>query len=237
MSTFDPARGFGPTSKAVRQLPLAQTMPESRMKAARWLIAGGWLLAACGALGQPDATARAQATTLRPLSQFSAIPDSKERSLALFAEAGKVIQHPRCLNCHPNGDRPLQGDGMQLHQPLVVRGKDGFGATAMRCFSCHGAQNFNAPKIVSVPGNKNWHLAPIEMAWHGRTLGEICRQLKDRSRNGDKTMAQLIEHMAHDELVGWAWAPGIGRAPAPSTQKAFGNLIEAWAASGAHCPA
>jgi len=206
------------------------------MKAARLLITGGWLLAAGCAQAQP-AAASAPATTLRPLSEFSAIADGKARSLALFAEAGKVIQHPRCLNCHPNGNRPLQGDGMQLHQPLVVRGKDGFGAAAMRCASCHGAQNFEAAKIASVPGNKNWHLAPIEMAWHGRTLGEICSQLKDRSRNGDKTMAQMIEHMAHDDLVGWGWAPGIGRAPAPGTQKAFGDLIKAWTDSGAHCPA
>lgn len=158
-------------------------------------------------------------------------------SLAVFAEAGKVIQHPRCLNCHPSGDRPLQGDGMQLHQPLVVRGKDGFGAAAMRCTTCHGAQNFDAKQIASVPGNKNWHLAPIEMAWNDRTLGAICHQLKDPSRNGGKTMAQMVEHMAHDERVGWAWAPGTGRTPAPGTQKAFGDLIQAWADSGAYCPA
>lgn len=186
---------------------------------------------------QPAAAASAPATTLRPPSQFSSIADGKARSLALFVEAGKVIQHPRCLNCHPSGNRPLQGERMQLHQPLVVRGKDGFGATAMRCASCHGAQNFEATRISSVPGHKHWHLAPIEMAWHGRSLGDICRQLKDRSRNGGKTMDQIIEHMAHDELVGWAWAPGAGRAPAPGTQKAFGDLIKAWVDSGAHCPA
>jgi len=206
------------------------------MKAARLIIVGGWLLAAGCAQAQPVAAASAPATTLRPLSQFTPIADDRERSLALFVEAGKVIQHPRCLNCHPNGDRPFQGDAMRQHQPLVLRGKDGFGATAMRCASCHGAQNFESTRSFSVPGNKHWHLAPIEMAWHGRTLGEICRQLKDRSRNGGKTMPQIIEHMAHDELVGWAWKPGAGRTPAPGTQQAFGDLIKAWADSGAHCP-
>jgi len=205
------------------------------MKAALLLI--GWLLAAGYAKAQPAADATSPATTLRPLSQFSTIADSKARSVALFVEAGKVIQYPRCLNCHPDGDRPRQGNGMQLHQPLVLRGKDGFGATAMRCSSCHGAQNFETTQFASVPGNKNWHLAPLEMAWQGRTLGAICSQLKDRSRNGGKTMAQLVEHMANDELVGWAWAPGRGRAPAPGTQKAFGELIRAWVDSGAHCPA
>jgi len=207
------------------------------MNKARLFIAGGWLLAAGCGQAQPAAAASAPANTLRPASQFSTIAEDQARSLALFAEAGKVIQHPRCLNCHPRGNRPLQGDGMQLHQPPVVRGKDGFGAAAMRCTSCHGAQNFEAKQAVSVPGNKHWHLAPIEMAWHGHSLGEICRQMKDRSRNGGRTMAQIVEHMAHDELVGWAWAPGSGRAPAPGTHKAFGDLIQAWVDSGAHCPA
>jgi len=219
MSTFPPTRGFG----------------VGRMKTAGMLIAGGWLLASGWVQAQP-ATASAPATTLRSPSQFSSIADDKARSQALFVEAGKVIQHPRCLNCHPNGNRPLQGDGMQLHQPLVLRGKDGFGTTAMRCASCHGAQNFQATRSFSVPGNEHWHLAPLEMAWHGRALGEICKQLKDRSRNGGKTMDQIIDHMARDELVGWAWSPGAGRAPAPGTQKEFTDLIKAWADSGAHCP-
>lgn len=205
-------------------------------KAVLQVVTGGCLLAAGWAHAQPVAVASVPATTLRPLSEFSTIADSRARSIALFAEAGKVIQHPRCLNCHPKGDRPMQGDGMQLHQPLVLRGKDGFGATAMRCASCHGAQNVEAARKASVPGSKHWHLAPIEMAWDGRSLGAICLQLKDRSQNGGRTMVQIVEHMAHDELVGWAWAPGAGRAPAPGTHKEFGDLIAAWVNSGAHCP-
>ena len=99
-----------------------------------------------------------------------------------------------------------------------------------------GCAQAQAAAVASVPGNKNWHLAPIEMAWEGRSLGAICRQLTDRSRNGGKTMDQLIEHMAHDELVGWGWTPGAGRAPAPGTRAAFGDLVKAWADSGGHCP-
>jgi hypothetical protein len=75
------------------------------------------------------------------------------------------------------------------------------------------------------------------MAWQGRTLGEICRQIKDPARNGGKTMAQLEEHMAKDILVGWGWKPGGNRTPAPGTQAQFGGLFKAWAASGAVCPA
>ena len=173
---------------------------------------------------------------LRTAASFGGIADPRARSMALFQEAGKVIQSPRCLNCHPNGNRPLQGDGMTPHLPLVDRGKDGFGAPAMRCATCHGAQNFTAGPGQSVPGSKNWHLAPLEMAWVGRSLGQICEQLKDTRRNGGKTMAQMIDHMAHDELVGWGWNPGAGRTPAPGTQKVFGELIQGWAETGAHCP-
>jgi len=42
--------------------------------------------------------------------------------------------------------------------------------------------------------------------------------------------------MAEDSLVGWAWSPGAGRAPAPGTQAEFGALARAWAAAGGDCP-
>jgi hypothetical protein len=74
------------------------------------------------------------------------------------------------------------------------------------------------------------------MAWQRRTLAEICAQVKDPARNGGHTLAQIVEHMAHDPLVGWAWNPGAGREPAPGTQAAFGALVKAWADSGAACP-
>jgi hypothetical protein len=75
------------------------------------------------------------------------------------------------------------------------------------------------------------------MAWEGKTLGQICAQIKDRKRNGGKTLEQLIEHNSHDTLVGWGWNPGPGRTPVPGTQAQFGELTRAWVASGAKCPA
>lgn len=188
--------------------------------------------------GLQSATAQTPpAAALRPASSFAAIGDSQARAAALFSEAGRVLQHPRCVNCHPRTDRPLQGNAMQLHQPLVVRGKDGHGAVAMQCTTCHGDANFTASPTFSVPGNPNWHLAPIEMAWEGRSLGEICQQIKDPRRNGGKSMAQIVDHMANDSLVGWGWRPGVGRTPAPGTQRQLGELIQAWVDAGAHCPA
>ncbi len=116
------------------------------------------------------------ASGLKPVSDFASIADEKQRSLALFGEAGKVIASARCMNCHPAGDRPAQGDDRHPHLPLVVRGIDGFGAVGMRCTTCHGPENFDPARL---PGHPEWHLAPIEMAWVGKSLGEICEQIKD----------------------------------------------------------
>ena len=171
------------------------------------------------------------AQTLAPAASFERIEDKAKRAVALFEEAGKVITSPRCLNCHPVDDAPRQGDYMRMHEPPVIRGAGGMGAAAMRCFTCHGSGNFER-----VPGAAKWFLAPKEMAWIGRSLGQICEQIKDRARNGDRSIEKVVEHMAGDELVGWAWHPGGDRMAAPGTQKEFGELLEAWARNGAHCP-
>jgi hypothetical protein len=170
---------------------------------------------------------------LKPVSSFAGIKNENERSLALFGEAAKVITHPRCVNCHPAGDRPLQGEDGHPHLPLVVRGADGHGAVGMNCTNCHGPANYDPGRV---PGHSLWHVAPIEMAWEGKSPGEICEQIKDPRRNGGKTMEELVHHMAEDSLVGWGWNPGAGREPAPGTQEEFGALVAAWAESGAACP-
>ena len=186
------------------------------------------------AWASPVVHAASAAPPLKSPADFTAISDPTERSRALFAEMGKVIQSPRCQNCHPVGQRPTQGDDMHPHLPLVVRGTDDQGAIAMRCATCHQVANF-AP--AGVPGAPKWHVAPVAMAWQGKSLGEICTQIKDPARNGKRTLAQLHDHMANDELVGWGWHPGGTRAPAPGTQKQFGTLVAAWIQTGAACPA
>ncbi len=182
-------------------------------------------------------TVSAQTSTpagqLAPPESFSGITDQAKRSAALFTELGKVLTSPRCTNCHPASDRPRQGDDSHLHQPPVVRGADGFGLPAMRCSSCHQNANFDPGRV---PGNPHWHLAPSEMAWEGKTVGEICLQIKDPARNGGRSVDDLIDHIGKDTLVGWAWAPGVGRSPAPGSQQIAGALVEAWARTGAVCP-
>ena len=164
---------------------------------------------------------------------FAAIADPAARSAAMFTELGKVLTSPRCLNCHPAGDRPRQGDESRLHQPPVERGVDGLGLAAMRCPICHQGANFDPGRV---PGNPIWHLAPREMAWEGKTVAQICEQIKDPARNGGRKPEELIAHIGDDHLVGWAWAPGYGRRPAPGTQKQAGALVAAWVKTGAACP-
>ena len=103
----------------------------------------------------------------------------------------------------------------------------------MECGTCHQDRN---QQLTRVPGAPNWHLAPIEMAWVGKSAAYVCNQMKDPKRNGGKSLAQIVEHNAHDELVGWGWTPGADREPAPGTQQQFGALIAAWVETGAECP-
>ena len=128
------------------------------------------LIVACAAVLLIITSAAAQHTLGQ--NNISAVA----RSIALFRKAGKVFQSPRCLNCHPMGERPTQLDRMVPHQPLVVRGIDGHGAPGLACDTCHHAANYDA---AGVPGNPGWRLAPASMGWQGRPLGEICEQIKD----------------------------------------------------------
>jgi hypothetical protein len=173
----------------------------------------------------------ALAESLATPESFNAIGDTAVRSAALFTEVAKVLQHPRCMNCHPAGDRPRQGDVRRLHQPPVTRGEDGFGLPGLRCPICHQQANFDR-----TPGDPAWHLAPRDMGWEGKTVGQICEQIKDPARNGGRSLDDIVHHIGTDHLVGWAWAPGVGRQPAPGTQSKAAALLDAWVKTGAFCP-
>jgi hypothetical protein len=88
----------------------------------------------------------------------------------------------------------------------------------------------------SIPGHPRWDVAPVEMAWQGKSVGELCQQLKDPQRNGGRSLELLHEHLARDDLVAWGWRPGEGREPAPGSQQLLGELARAWIDTGAACP-
>src|SRR5262245_24355803 len=118
-----------------------------------------------------------------------------------FKSAYTVFMHSRCMNCHPAGNVPLQGDDSHPHAQNVQRGPDGKGLYALKCANCH--QPTNLPGLNMPPGNPNWHMLPPEMpmVFQGRTPAQLARQLKDRKHNGNRTLEQLLHHVSEDKLV------------------------------------
>jgi mono/diheme cytochrome c family protein len=161
--------------------------------------------------------------------------DSVE-SVKAFIQVYKVLMSPRCMNCHPSGETPLQGEDSHLHTMNVRRGADGHGIYSMRCSNCHQAEN--TAGLHMPPGNPKWGLPPAEMrmVFQGRTPRELALQMLDPKQNGNRTQAQLIDHMANDDLVGWGWHPGEGRALPPLSRSAFVEQVKLWLANGAFAP-
>jgi len=162
-------------------------------------------------------------------------PDANA-SREAFLQIHKVFTSPRCQNCHPAGDSPLQGDDSHVHLQNVRRGKDGHGVYGMRCDTCH--QSANLPGANLPPGNPKWSLPAPEhkMVFVGRTPAELCRQLKDPKQTGGRSLAQLLEHVSSDDLVGWGWDPGTGRALPPLSRADTVAQMKIWIDGGAACP-
>ncbi|MCG7855858.1 hypothetical protein MD537_02715 [Flavihumibacter sediminis] len=156
-------------------------------------------------------------------------------SVNAFRDVYKVLISPRCMNCHPSGDVPLQGDDSHLHTMLPQRGKDGKGINAMKCGNCHQAtpmEGLNQP-----PGHPDWHLPPadMKMVFEGKTAGQLAKQLVNPKTNGGKTIKQLIEH-ADDGLVKIGWDMGEGRTPPPISHAEFKKAWITWIEKGAYAP-
>jgi hypothetical protein len=156
-------------------------------------------------------------------------------SVAAFMKVYKVLISPRCLNCHPAGDIPLQGDDSHLHTMSPIRGKDGHGVYAMKCSNCH--QSTNSPGLNTPPGNPKWALPPadMKMVFQGKSPRELALQIMDYKRNGHKNKAQLIEH-ARDTLVKAGWDMGEGRKPPPLSYKEFVAAWDEWINNGGIAP-
>jgi hypothetical protein len=156
-------------------------------------------------------------------------------SVKAFQQVYTVLMSARCLNCHPSGDIPLQGDDNHLHAMSPQRGVDGKGVYAMKCSSCHQASNI--PGLRTPPGNPNWHLPPstMKMVFQGRTPHQLAKQLIDPKQNGNKNLKELIAH-ADDGLVQSAWDPGEGRSLPPMNYALFKKAWITWLTTGAYAP-
>ncbi len=168
-------------------------------------------------------------------AQTSEKPDAAASRTA-FLQVYRVLTSPRCQNCHPAGDAPLQGDDSHVHLQNVKRGADGHGVTAMRCDTCHQTANLAGAHMP--PGNPKWALPPPaqKMVFVGRSPAQLCKQIKDPKQNGGRSLEKLLDHIANDGLVGWGWNPGDGRALPPLSREDTVAQVKIWIAGGAACP-
>ena len=173
----------------------------------------------------------------RPAAKAMAPATPAASGGAVFAEFVSVLRHPRCMNCHSQGDFPRQGADGHPHSMNVRRGPEGHGVTAEKCTTCH--QDHNLAGAHMPPGAPNWGLPSpnMPMIWQGLTDGQICRAIKDRKQNKNSSLAQLVEHLTEDKLVAWGWNPGEGRDPIPMSHDEFAAKVKEWQAAGAPCPA
>lgn len=158
---------------------------------------------------------------------------SEEEAARHFVEIAKVLQSPRCQNCHPSGDAPLHGDAGAAHSMNVSRKSP---AAGLKCTTCH--RDANQEEAHSPPGVPGWRMPPDDarMVFQGLSAADLCARLKDTTKNGNRSLDALREHMEHDALVLWAWSPGAGRSTPPMTHDAFVTHVKRWAEAGGPCP-
>ncbi len=157
----------------------------------------------------------------------------EEESKEAFIAAYKVFMHPRCMNCHPAGDIPLQGDDSRLHPQGVKRGIDGKGLFALKCKNCH--QDTHVAGEHMPPGHSGWHLPPanMKMVFEGKTARQLAMHFKDAKFTGFKTMDKMLEHVEKEPLVTNSWTYGT---PPPLTHEEFVAKVKEWIDKGAAVP-
>jgi len=157
----------------------------------------------------------------------------EEEAKQAFIEAYKVFMHPRCMNCHPSGDVPLQGEDSHLHTQGVKRGKDGRGLYAMKCKNCHQDANLIGDNLP--PGQPNWHLPPADrkMVFEGKSPRQLAMGFKDPKFTGFKTMDKFLHHIEHDALVKNSFTYGV---KPPLSHADFAAKVREWIAKGAALP-
>jgi len=155
-----------------------------------------------------------------------------DESVAAWETIYAVLQHPRCRNCHPAGDAPLQKDEGVRHAQNITRRSRLDGLT---CAACH--RSTNSSRKHGPPGAKGWNLPPdaTPMVFEGRSSPALCAQLKDPEQNGHRDLEALVEHV-NEPLVKWAWDPGPGRTKPPISHAEFAAAVRRWVDTGAACP-
>jgi len=171
---------------------------------------------------------------------------AQDSGLAAWSKIYEVFSHPRCANCHVGTDRvpiwsePKSGRKPRPHGMNINGGPSGIGAEYIACSTCHTQHNsplpHGPPGAHGNDGLPRWQLPPVEMQWFGKTSAEVCAQVKDPARNGNRTIPRVEEHIEEDMLVHWGWDPGPGRERAPYSAAELVDFLKEWDAARAPCP-
>jgi hypothetical protein len=150
-----------------------------------------------------------------------------------FLGIAEVLQSPRCMNCHPAGEAPLQTDQSKPHKQNIKRIFSSLGGS---CATCH--QEAPLPEANTPPGAPHWSMPPeaTPMVFQGKSPAQLCADLKDFSKNGNRSLTMLRDHVNTDALVLWAFNPGGTRTLPPVNHTTFIARFDAWIAQGAQCP-
>lgn len=207
-----------------------------------------------GVRGGPDGTALGQAmaaqarglsdaridrlvshlTSLRPEPpplDNPTVTRSVEEGLAAFADIYEVSTHPRCMNCHPDGDAPMQGDDSHPHIYGITRFSP---LEGIHCSLCHAPNAVSDGQAPLPPADAIWSMPPRAMAFQNRTSTQLCEQLKDPDVNGRRGLGGLAHHIEKDHLLITSWHSG--RDKPPISHEALVERYEIWGEAGGPCP-
>ena len=163
-------------------------------------------------------------------------PEEVEAGQEAFLDIAEVLKSPRCMNCHPAGNKPLQTDESRPHALAVSHESTEVG---LECATCHREQNSEAWGVEGgPPGAPHWGLPPrdMPMVFEGRTPQQLCEQLKDPTMSGHEDLGEFLHHVKHDKLVHWGWEPGGDRTTPPLSYEEFVEASRIWVESGGVCP-
>ena len=129
-------------------------------------------------------------------------------SAAGFSKRTRCSCTPRCMNCHPAGDAPLQGDDSHLH--AAERQARARRQGQVRHEVRHVPSGRQPTGREHAAGESQLAPATPEMplVFQGKTPRELAVQLNDPKLNGGKTLEQLLQHVSEDKLVAVGLGPG-----------------------------
>jgi len=161
--------------------------------------------------------------------------EEENESLLAFNKMMDVLEHKRCVNCHPNDNVPKQGEDSHPHRFGIDRLNAGSGTN---CNTCHQSTN---SEFSGVPGAPEWALAPHKMRWEGLSRIEIAKSMMNRENNGNRSAEDIMHHLTEHELVLWAWEPGVDaegnpRETPPVPKEEYIEAVKTWIELGAVIP-